>query len=152
RFITPVTMQALSGQTVWTDLWDPRVADNMGHIELSRDRDLVLVAPASANFMAKVAQGLADDLLSTLVVARRCPLMLAPAMNVGGWQTRAPRRNGNEWRGGGVLLSGPASGGQACGEMGMGRMPEPAGVMEDLHFFFQPKSLAGRRVVVTAGP
>jgi phosphopantothenoylcysteine decarboxylase/phosphopantothenate--cysteine ligase len=152
RFITPVTMQALSGQTVWTDLWDPRVADNMGHIELSRDRDLILVAPASADFMAKVAQGLADDLLSTLVLARRCPLMLAPAMNVEMWQNPATQRNAKALRADGVLLSGPASGGQACGEMGMGRMTEPAEVLADLGFFFQPKSLAGRRVVVTAGP
>jgi phosphopantothenoylcysteine decarboxylase/phosphopantothenate--cysteine ligase len=152
RFITPVTMQALSGQTVWTDLWDPRVADNMGHIELSRDRDLILVAPASADFMAKAAQGLADDLLSTLVVARRCPLMLAPAMNVEMWQNPATQRNAGTLRADGVLFSGPASGGQACGEMGMGRMTEPAEVLADLQFFFQPKSLAGRRVVVTAGP
>jgi len=152
RFITPVTMQALSGQTVWTDLWDPRVADNMGHIELSRDRDAILVAPASADFMAKVAQGLADDLLSTLVLARRCPLMLAPAMNVEMWQNPATQRNAKALRADGVLLSGPASGGQACGEMGMGRMTEPAEVMADLQFFFQPKRLAGRRVVVTAGP
>jgi phosphopantothenoylcysteine decarboxylase/phosphopantothenate--cysteine ligase len=152
RFITPVTMQALSGQTVWTDLWDPRVADNMAHIELSRDRDVILVAPASADFMAKVAQGLADDLLSTLVLARRCPLMLAPAMNVEMWQNPATQRNAKALRADGVLLSGPASGGQACGEMGMGRMTEPAEVVADLGFFFQPKSLAGRRVVVTAGP
>ena len=82
RFITPVTMQALSGQAVWTDLWDPRVPDNMAHIELSRDRDLILVAPASADFMARLAHGLADDLLAALALARRCPLMLAPAMNV----------------------------------------------------------------------
>ncbi|MGH8764143.1 MAG: bifunctional phosphopantothenoylcysteine decarboxylase/phosphopantothenate--cysteine ligase CoaBC [Burkholderiales bacterium] len=152
RFITPVTMQALTGQTVWTDLWDPRVADNMGHIELSRDRDLILVAPASADFMAKVAQGLADDLLSTLVLARRCPLMLAPAMNVEMWQNPATQRNAKALGADGVLLSGPASGGQACGEMGMGRMTEPAGVVADLEFFFQPKRLAGRRVVVSAGP
>jgi phosphopantothenoylcysteine decarboxylase/phosphopantothenate--cysteine ligase len=152
RFITPVTMQALSGQAVWTDLWDPRVPDNMGHIELSRDRDLILVAPASANFMAKVAQGLADDLLSTLVLARRCALMLAPAMNVEMWQNPATQRNARVLRADGVLLSGPASGGQACGEMGMGRMTEPAEVVADLEFFFQPKRLAGRRVVVTAGP
>jgi phosphopantothenoylcysteine decarboxylase/phosphopantothenate--cysteine ligase len=152
RFITPVTMQALTGQTVWTDLWDPRVADGMGHIELSRDRDVILVAPASANFMAKVAQGRADDLLSTLVLARRCPLMLAPAMNVEMWQNAATQRNAKTLQADGVLLSGPASGGQACGEMGMGRMTEPADVMADLAFFFQPKRLAGRRVVVTAGP
>src|SRR5690606_34689927 len=86
RFVTPVTLQALSGQRVWTDLWDPAVPDNMGHIELSRDRDLILVAPASADFLAKLAHGLADDLLSTLCVARRCPLMVAPAMNVEMWQ------------------------------------------------------------------
>ena len=152
RFVTPVTMQALSGQTVWTDLWDPRVADNMGHIELSRDRDVIVVAPASADFMAKAAQGLADDLLSTLVLARRCPLMLAPAMNVEMWRNPAVQRNAKQLRDDGVLLSGPASGGQACGEMGMGRMSEPAELVADLEFFFQPKSLAGKRVVVTAGP
>ncbi len=152
RFVTPVTMQALSGQAVWTDLWDPRVADNMGHIELSRDRDVIVVAPASANFMAKAAQGLADDLLSTLVLARRCPLVLAPAMNVEMWRNPAVQRNAKQLRDDGVFLSGPASGGQACGEMGMGRMSEPAELVADLEFFFQPKSLAGKRVVVTAGP
>lgn len=82
RFVTPVTLQALTGQTVWTDLWDPRVADNMSHIELSRDRDLVLVAPASADFLSKCANGLADDLLSTLVLARRCGLMVACSVSV----------------------------------------------------------------------
>ncbi|MEW6689927.1 MAG: bifunctional phosphopantothenoylcysteine decarboxylase/phosphopantothenate--cysteine ligase CoaBC [Pseudomonadota bacterium] len=152
RFITPVTLQALTGQTVWTDLWDARIADNMAHIELSRDRDLVLVAPASADFMAKVAGGLADDLLSTLCLARRCPLMLAPAMNVEMWQNAATRRNAKTLLEDGVLFSGPASGDQACGEQGMGRMTEPADVVADVEFFFRPKALAGRRVVVTAGP
>lgn len=152
RFVTPVTMQALTGQTVWTDLWDPRVGDNMAHIELSRDRDLILVAPASADFIAKLANGLADDLLSTLCIARRCPLMVAPAMNVEMWQNAATQRNAKALRADGVLISGPASGGQACGEMGMGRMTEPADVVADMQFFFQPKRLAGRRVVVTAGP
>src|SRR5262245_26316969 len=152
RFITPVTLQALTGQTVWTDLWDPRIGDNMAHIELSRDRDLILVAPASADFMAKLANGLADDLLSTLCVARRCPLMIAPAMNVEMWQNAATQRNAKILRGDGVLVSGPASGDQACGEMGMGRMTEPADVAADVEFFFRPKRLAGRRVVVTAGP
>ena len=152
RFITPVTLQALTGQTVWTDLWDPRIGDNMAHIELSRDRDLILVAPASADFMAKLANGLADDLLSTLCIARRCPLMIAPAMNVEMWQNAATQRNAKTLRGDGVLLSGPASGDQACGEMGMGRMTEPVDVAGDVGFFFQPKRLAGRRVVVTAGP
>ena len=152
RFIAPVTLQALTGQTVWTDLWDPRIGDNMAHIGLSRDRDLILVAPASADFMAKLTNGLADDLLSTLCLARRCPLMIAPAMNVEMWQSAPTQRNAKVLREDGVLLSGPASGDQACGEMGMGRMTEPADVAADVEFFFRPKRLAGRRVVVTAGP
>jgi phosphopantothenoylcysteine decarboxylase / phosphopantothenate---cysteine ligase len=152
RFIGSATLQALSGQPVWTDLWDSRVKDAMGHIELSRDRDLILIAPASADFMAKLAHGLADDLLSTLCVARRCPLMVAPAMNVEMWQNAATMRNAETLRADGVQLVGPASGGQACGEMGMGRMTEPADILADVQFFFQPKALAGRRVLVTAGP
>jgi phosphopantothenoylcysteine decarboxylase / phosphopantothenate---cysteine ligase len=156
RFVGTATMQALSGQPVWTDLWDSRVNDAMGHIELSRDRDLILVAPASADFMAKLAHGLADDLLSTLCIARRCPLMVAPAMNVEMWQNAATARNAETLRADGVQIVGPASGGQACGEMGMGRMTEPADILADVQFFFQPKraegSLRGRRVLVTAGP
>jgi len=152
RFISTTTMQALSGQPVWSDLWDARVNDAMGHIELSRDRELVLVAPASADFMAKLAHGLCDDLLSTLCVARRCPLMVAPAMNVEMWQNAATQRNAETLRADGVQIVGPASGGQACGELGMGRMTEPADIFADVQFFFQPKRLAGRRVVVTAGP
>lgn len=152
RFITPVTMQALTGQVVWTDLWDPRVADNMSHIELSRDRDLILVAPASADFMGKAAQGLADDLLSTLVLARRCPLMLAPAMNVEMWDNPATQRNLRTLRADGVAFAGPAAGDQACGETGMGRMLEPEAIVAEVEALFQPKSLAGRRVLVTAGP
>jgi phosphopantothenoylcysteine decarboxylase / phosphopantothenate---cysteine ligase len=156
RFVTPVTLQALSGQAVWSDLWDARVPDNMGHIELSRDRELILVAPASADFIAKLAHGLADDLLSTLCVARRCPLMVAPAMNVEMWQNAATARNAETLRADGVAIVGPASGGQACGEMGMGRMTEPADILVDVQFFFQPKRLEGRlqgrRVLVTAGP
>src|SRR5437773_5653434 len=111
----------------------------MGHIELSRDRELIVVAPASADFMAKVAHGLADDLLSTLCLARRCPLMLAPAMNVEMWQNAATQRNAKTLREDGVLLSWSASGDEACGEMGMGRMTEPADVAADVQFFFQPK-------------
>src|SRR5919197_1016437 len=110
RFITPVTLQALSGQTVWTDLWDPRVADNMGHIELSRDRELIVVAPATADFMAKLASGLADDLLSSLCLARRCPLVVAPAMNVEMWESPATQRNAAQLREDGVFLVGPAAG------------------------------------------
>ncbi|HVJ10988.1 MAG TPA: bifunctional phosphopantothenoylcysteine decarboxylase/phosphopantothenate--cysteine ligase CoaBC [Burkholderiales bacterium] len=156
HFIGTATMQALSGQPVWTDLWDARVNDAMGHIELSRDRELILVAPASADFLAKLAHGLADDLLSTLCVARRCPLMVAPAMNVEMWQNAATARNAATLRADGVQIVGPASGGQACGEMGMGRMTEPADILADVQFFFQQKnakgSLSGRRVLVTAGP
>ena len=152
HFVGTATMQALSGQPVWTDLWDSRVSDAMGHIELSRDRDLILIAPASADFMAKLAQGFADDLLSTLCIARRCPLMLAPAMNVEMWQNAATARNAETLRRDGVTIVGPASGGQACGELGMGRMTEPADILADVQFFFQPKRLEGKRVVVTAGP
>jgi phosphopantothenoylcysteine decarboxylase/phosphopantothenate--cysteine ligase len=152
KFVTPVTLQALTGQTVWTDLWDPRVADNMSHIELSRDRDLVLVVPASADFLAKVAQGLADDLLSTLVLARRCALMVAPAMNVEMWENPATQRNLAALLRDGVAFAGPAAGDQACGETGMGRMLEPEQILAEVEAWFQPKSLAGKRVLVTAGP
>src|SRR5258706_1232026 len=152
RFVTPVTMQALTGQTVWTDLWDPRIADNMSHIELSRDRDLILVAPASADFLAKAANGLADDLLSTLVLARRCGLMVAPAMNVEMWDQPATQRNLRRLREDGVAFAGPAAGDQACGEVGMGGLLEPAGIVAEMETWFQRKALAGKRVLVTAGP
>jgi phosphopantothenoylcysteine decarboxylase/phosphopantothenate--cysteine ligase len=152
RFITPVTMQALSGQRVWTDLWDPAVHDNMAHIELSRDRDIILVAPASADFMAKVAHGLGDDLLATLCLARRCPLMLVPAMNVEMWQNAATQRNVAELYEDDILFAGPTSGEQACGEQGLGRMVEPTAIVDELEAFFQPKRLAGKRIVITAGP
>jgi len=152
RFVTPVTMQALTGQAVWTDLWDPRVADSMSHIELSRDRDLILIAPATANFLAKVAQGIGDDLLSTLVLARRCGLMLAPAMNVEMWENPATQRNLRTLRVDGIAFAGPAAGDQACGETGMGRMMEPAAIAAEVEAWFQPKALAGKRVLVTAGP
>jgi phosphopantothenoylcysteine decarboxylase/phosphopantothenate--cysteine ligase len=152
RFISPTTLQALSGHPVWTDLWDTRVPDGMGHIELSRDRDLVVVAPATADFIAKVALGLADDLLSSLCLARRCPLMIAPAMNVEMWQNPATQRNVLALRDDGVAFAGPAAGDQACGETGMGRMLEPVDIFESIEAFFQPKLLAGKRVLVTAGP
>jgi len=152
RFVTPVTFQALSNQPVWSDLWDQRVPDAMGHIELSRDRELIVVAPASADFMAKVAHGLADDLLSTLCVARRCPLMLAPAMNVEMWENAATQRNLEMLRDDGVLIEGPVAGDQACGETGYGRLLEPAQIAAEIEAFFAPKRLAGKRVLVTAGP
>jgi phosphopantothenoylcysteine decarboxylase/phosphopantothenate--cysteine ligase len=152
RFVGTATLQALTGQTAWSDLWDPRVADNMAHIELSRDRDLIVVAPASADFIAKTVHGLADDLLSTLVLARRCPLLLAPAMNVEMWENPATQRNVLALRDDGVAIAGPVAGDQACGETGMGRMLEPGAILAAIEAFFQPKVLAGRRVLVTAGP
>jgi phosphopantothenoylcysteine decarboxylase/phosphopantothenate--cysteine ligase len=133
-------------------MWDARVPDNMGHIEHSRDRDAIVVAPASADFMAKVAHGLADDLLSALCIARRCPLMLAPAMNVEMWENAATQRNLHLLQENGVMLAGPAAGDQACGEVGMGRMLEPAQIVAEIERLFQPGRLAGRRVLVTAGP
>ncbi len=152
RFVGAATLQALTGQTAWTDLWDARIADNMGHIELSRDRELIVVAPASADFLAKAANGLADDLLSALVLARRCPLMVAPAMNVEMWENAATQRNVLALRDDGVLAAGPAAGDQACGETGMGRMLEAEELLAEIEAFFQPKALAGKRVLVTAGP
>jgi phosphopantothenoylcysteine decarboxylase / phosphopantothenate---cysteine ligase len=152
RFITPTTLQALSGQPVWTDLWDARVSDAMGHIELSRDRDLIAVAPATADFIAKLANGLADDLLASLCLARRCPLLVAPAMNVEMWQNPATRRNVARLREEGVVLAGPAAGDQACGEVGLGRMLEPGEIAAEIEALLGPKALAGRRVLVTAGP
>jgi len=152
RFVTPVTLQALAGQPVWTDLWDPRVPDNMGHIEHSRDRELIVVAPATADFLARLAGGLADDLLSSLCLARRCPLLVAPAMNVEMWENAATQRNVHTLRGDGVHVAGPAAGDQACGEFGMGRMLEPEEILAEIEALFQPKLLAGKRVLVTAGP
>jgi phosphopantothenoylcysteine decarboxylase/phosphopantothenate--cysteine ligase len=152
RLIAPATMQALSGKPVFTDLWDGRVADGMGHIELSRDRGIAVVAPATADFLAKVANGLADDLLSTLCLARECPLALAPAMNRQMWENPATQRNVATLRADGVTLLGPAAGDQACREVGMGRMVEPEEIFAAVAAALGPKPLAGKRVVVTAGP
>jgi len=152
HFITPTTMQALSGQAVWTDLWDARVPDAMGHIELSRDRDLVAIVPASADFIAKLANGLADDLLSSLSLARRCPLLVAPAMNVEMWQNAATQRNVERLRADGIAIAGPAAGDQACGEVGLGRMLEPRDIAAEIEALLGPKALSGKRVLVTAGP
>jgi phosphopantothenoylcysteine decarboxylase/phosphopantothenate--cysteine ligase len=152
RFVTPVTMQALSGQAVLTDLWDQSIPNAMGHIELSRDRELIVVAPASADFLAKVANGLADDLLSTLCVARECPLLVAPAMNRQMWENPATVRNVQRLREDGVTILGPASGDQACGEVGMGRMLEPEQLCAEILAGLQPRTLVGVRVLVTAGP
>jgi len=152
RFVAPATLQALTGRPVHTDLWDGSVPNSMAHIDLSRNADLILVAPASADFLAKLAGGLADDLLSTLCLARDCPLMVAPAMNRQMWERAATRRNIATLEKDGVTILGPASGDQACGETGMGRMIEPETLLQAVRGFFQPKVLEGRRVLMTAGP
>jgi len=152
QFVTPLTFQALSGQPVLTSLWDAASGDGMAHIHLSRDADLLLVAPASADFMAKLAEGRADDLLSTLCLARTCRLAVAPAMNREMWAAAPTRRNLGQLRGDGVTVLGPVAGEQACGESGLGRMLEPAEILAALPGLLGAGPLAGRRVVVTAGP
>jgi phosphopantothenoylcysteine decarboxylase/phosphopantothenate--cysteine ligase len=152
QFITPMTMQALSGSPVRTDLWESGAANAMGHIDLSRNADAILVAPASADFIAKLANGHADDLLSTLCLARACPLLVAPTMNVQMWNHPATRRNVAQLVADGVAILGPGSGGQACGEVGDGRMIEPEEILAALVAWAQPKLLATKRVLLTAGP
>jgi phosphopantothenoylcysteine decarboxylase/phosphopantothenate--cysteine ligase len=154
HFIGTVTMQALSGNPVFTDQWDARVANNMAHIDLTRGADAVLIAPCSADFMRKLAHGVCDDLLSTLCLARPSyvPLLIAPAMNVEMWDNPATQRNLKQLRADRIRVFGPASGDQACGETGLGRMLEPLDLLDELVAAFQPKVLAGKRVLITAGP
>ncbi|WP_137940135.1 bifunctional phosphopantothenoylcysteine decarboxylase/phosphopantothenate--cysteine ligase CoaBC [Chitinivorax sp. B] len=152
HFVGPVTFQGLSGRPVFTDQWDTRIANNMPHIDLSREADAILIAPASADFIAKLANGLCDDLLSTLCAARDCPLLIAPAMNRQMWENPANQRNIALLKQDGVTILGPGSGDQACGEVGDGRMLEPEQLFELTEGFFQPKVLAGKRVLITAGP
>ena len=152
QFVTAVTMQAITGNPVYTSQWDNSIPNNMAHIELSRAADAILIAPASADLMAKLSLGLADDLLSTLCLARDCPLLLAPAMNKQMWEHAATQRSVQRLINDGVDLLGPASGFQACGEVGMGRMLEPTEICEQLISLFQKKVLAGKKVLITAGP
>jgi phosphopantothenoylcysteine decarboxylase/phosphopantothenate--cysteine ligase len=152
QFVTPVTMQALTGNPVYLSQWDSSIPNNMAHIELSRSADAILIAPASADLIAKLSLGLADDLLTTLCLARDCPLLLTPAMNKQMWEHAATQRSAQRLTADGVTLLGPASGFQACGEVGMGRMLEPAEITEQVIAFFQKKSLAGKKVLITAGP
>jgi phosphopantothenoylcysteine decarboxylase/phosphopantothenate--cysteine ligase len=152
QFVTPVTMQALTGNPVYLSQWDSTIPNNMAHIELSRAADAILIAPASADLMAKLSLGLADDLLSTLCLARDCPLLVTPAMNKQMWEHAATQRSVQRLLNDGVALLGPASGFQACGETGMGRMLEPAEITEQVIAFFQKKVLAGKKVLITAGP
>ncbi len=154
-FITPVTLQALSGRPVVTSQWDAREPNNMAHINLSREADAIVIAPASADFMAKLVQGRADELLSLMCLARpreRCPLLVAPAMNREMWSHPATQRNVLALQQDGALLLGPGSGDQACGEVGDGRMLEPVELLDELIAFFQPKVLQGQRLLITAGP
>lgn len=155
EFITPVTMQALSNRPVYTSQWDARPHNGMAHIELSREADAIVVAPASADFIAQLAQGRAGDLLPLLCLARpaeRVPLLLAPAMNREMWAHPATQRNLQQVRADGAVVLGVGAGEQACGEVGDGRMLEPAEIFDDLVAQFQPKVLAGKTLLVTAGP
>ena len=155
QFITAVTMQALSNRAVYVSQWDAREPNNMAHINLSREADAILVAPASADFMAKLLHGRADDLLSLMCLARpvgEVPLILAPAMNREMWVNPATQRNVAQLTQDGALVLDVGQGDQACGETGDGRMLEPEEIVQDLIAAFQPKLLAGRKVLVTAGP
>ncbi|RPE72803.1 phosphopantothenoylcysteine decarboxylase/phosphopantothenate--cysteine ligase [Tibeticola sediminis] len=155
HFITPVTMQALSGQPVYGSQWDLRAPNAMAHINLGREADVVLIAPASADFMARLAQGRADELLSLLCLARpaeRVPLVLAPAMNREMWAHPATQRNVAQLRADGAQVLDVGVGAQACGETGDGRMLEPHEIVAELRRVLSPQRLAGRRVLITAGP
>jgi phosphopantothenoylcysteine decarboxylase/phosphopantothenate--cysteine ligase len=151
QFITPVTMQALSGKPVFIGMWDSSISNGMPHIELSRDADAILIAPASADFIAKLVHGRADDLLSTLCLARDCPLLVAPAMNKQMWDNPATQRNIAQLTADGAHILGPDTGEQACGEVGLGRMLEAEELLSAIEAHFTPKLLAGKRVLITAG-
>jgi phosphopantothenoylcysteine decarboxylase/phosphopantothenate--cysteine ligase len=152
QFVGAATFQALTGRRVWQAMWDERMDNGMAHIDLTRRADALLVAPATADFLAKLAHGQADDLLSTLCLARDCPMLVAPAMNRQMWENPATQRNVAQLRADGISILGPAHGEQACGEVGDGRMLEAAELFDDLCAALQPKPLAGKRVLLTAGP
>lgn len=152
RFVTPLTFQALSGRAVLTDLWNSGTANAMGHIDVSRGADAIVVAPASADFLAKLAQGRADDILSALCLARECPLLVAPAMNRQMWSNPVTQRNVTQLRSDSVRILGPDVGELACKENGEGRMLEAAELFDAVVAASQPKVLVGKRVLLTAGP
>ena len=152
EFITPLTLQALSGNPVHTQLLDPEAEAGMGHIQLARWADLVLVAPATADFIARLAQGMGNDLLTSICLATAAPLTLAPAMNQGMWRNQSTQANVNILRNRGIQLFGPTDGSQACGDIGPGRMLEPTQLVEAAAGLFQTGLLAGKKVVITAGP
>lgn len=152
RFVGAQTFQALSGRPVWDSLWDDRMSNAMAHIDLTRGADALVIAPATADFIAKLTHGMADDLLSTLCLARDCPLLVAPAMNRQMWTNPATQRNVVQLKADGARILGPASGEQACGEIGEGRMVEAQEICDALIASLQPQLLAGKRVLMTAGP
>lgn len=152
RFVGAQTFQALSGRPVWDSLWDDRMSNAMAHIDLTRGADALVVAPATADFIAKLTHGMADDLLSTLCLARDCPLLVAPAMNRQMWTNPATQRNVAQLHADGARILGPASGEQACGEVGEGRMVEAQEICDAVIASLQPQLLAGKRVLMTAGP
>jgi phosphopantothenoylcysteine decarboxylase / phosphopantothenate---cysteine ligase len=152
QFVGTATFQALSGKPVYTDLWDQRPENGMAHIDLTRNNDVMLIAPASADFLARLVHGRSDDLLTTTVLARTIPLIVAPAMNLQMWENPATQRNIAQLRADGVEIFGPGNGEQACGEVGDGRMLEPEQIVAALEAWAQPKVLLGKRVVITAGP
>ena len=152
KFVTPATFQALTGKPVATDLWDASFANSMAHIELSRGVDAIVIAPASADFLAKLAHGNADDLLSTVCVARNCPLLVAPAMNREMWDNAATQRNIATLRADGIVVLGPAAGDQACGEVGMGRMLEAEELASPSMHSCRPSGSPGARCSSPRGP
>lgn len=152
EFVTPLTFQALSGHAVHSELLDPQQEQSMSHIHLARWADVLLIAPATADMLAKMAHGLADDLLSTLYLAAECPVLVAPAMNQAMWGKTVTQENIARLQAHGVLCIGPASGEQACGEQGLGRMMEPADICRDVLGMTQPRLLSGKNIVISAGP
>lgn len=152
EFITPLTMQALSGNPVHTQLLDPEAEAGMGHIQLARWADLVLIAPATADFMARLTQGMGNDLLTSICLATAAPIAIAPAMNQGMWHNQATQTNLDTLIKRKIHIFGPAEGGQACGDVGPGRMLEPLQLVDAAASLFTSGSLAGKKVVITAGP
>jgi len=151
QFITPLTFQALSGKEVLTSLWKSNTSNGMSHIELSRNYDLIVIAPASANFLAKLTYGFADDLLSSLCLARNCPIAVAPAMNLHMWTNQATQRNVSQLQQDGVIFFGPDSGEQACGDIGLGRMLDTEELFRSIKNHFIPKLFKGKKILMTSG-
>ncbi|WP_415919175.1 bifunctional phosphopantothenoylcysteine decarboxylase/phosphopantothenate--cysteine ligase CoaBC [Tateyamaria sp. SN6-1] len=152
QFITPLSVSALAGEKVYRELFDLTDEAEMGHIQLSRSADLIVVAPATADILAKMAQGRADDLASTLLLATDTPVMVAPAMNVRMWTHAATRRNRDQLIADGITFVGPNDGDMACGEFGPGRMAEPLDIVAAIEAHFAPGPLTGRHVLITSGP